>query len=102
MLRQQLFALDCVTFEADARKINPALWKERAGDIDPFIVPWTHPHLATGPAVKRERGGGGKDAVKERAPGPHTHSYTSCLLMSLKPEVISRKQMAVHPRGLED
>lgn len=32
----------------------------------------------------------------------HTHSYTSCLLMSLKPEIVRRKQMAVHPCRLED
>lgn len=76
ILRQQLFALDWVTFEADTRKINPALWTESAGDTDPFIVPRTAPHLATGPAVKTGEGERkNKDEETERAHKPHIQLY---------------------------
>lgn len=76
IILRQLFALDWVTFEADTRKINPALWTESAGDTDPFIVSRTAPHLATGPAVKNGEGERkNKDEEKERAHGPHTQLY---------------------------
>lgn len=76
IILRQLFALDWVTFEADTRKINPALWTESAGNTDPFIVSRTAPHLATGPAVKNGEGERkNKDEEKERAHGPHTQLY---------------------------
>ena len=50
-----MFALDCATFQADTRKINPARWTDRAGDTGPFILPLTASHLATGLTVKKGR-----------------------------------------------
>lgn len=105
MVSPRLFALDCVTFQADTRKINPAPWTDRAGDTGPFIVPWTAPHLATGPTVKRG-GWGGKIEMRrkreERGHRPHTHSCTSCLLMSLQPEIFGCKQMTMDACRIED
>lgn len=54
MVGRQQFALDCVTFQGDVRKINPASWTERAGDTGPFILAWTAQHSATGPTVEKK------------------------------------------------
>lgn len=105
MVGWRLFALDCVTFKADTGKINPALWTDRAGDTGPFILAWTASHLATGPTVKK----GGRTEEKQswgeserRGHTGHTHSYTSCLLISLKPGIFERKQMTMDACRLED
>lgn len=49
------------------KKINPALWTDRAGDIRLFILTWTVSHLATGPAV-----GGKRSEKKDKAHRPRT------------------------------
>lgn len=66
---RRLFALDCVTFQAEARTINPAPWTDRAGDTGPFILACTAPCLA---ADQRRRGGGRRKyraEEKERGEG---------------------------------
>lgn len=100
----RLFAFDCVTFQSDTWKINPAPWTRGAGDTSPFIVPWTAPYSAAGLTVKKNWDGRKTEMRrrKERAQRPHTHSYTSCLLISLKPGVFGHKQMTMDACSLKD
>lgn len=106
MVSCQLFALDCVTFQSDTWKINPAPWTHVAGDTSPSIVPWTVPYLATRPTAQR-RGWRENRNDEERREGTevthtHTHSYTSCLLMSPNPATFGHKEMTTGAHRLKD
>lgn len=72
MLRQRLFALDCVTFQADTRKINPAPWTDRAGDSGHSSCPGQlHIGLLDQRWKEREKREN-RDEEKESSHRPHT------------------------------